>query len=47
MNRFDNPQLDSYFQSLPKMIQESIKQTDVKFYTVEELKAFAQKLMQK
>ena len=36
---------DSYFRSLPKMVQESIKQTGIEFCCQEELRQYAEKLL--
>lgn len=36
---------DSYFAGLPKLIQETIKQTGIEFSSQEELRQYAEKLM--
>jgi hypothetical protein len=42
-----NQEVQQYFNSLPKMIQETIKQSGTKIQTLEELKQIEQQLTQK
>lgn len=38
---FENEELNAYFNSLPKTVQESIMQSGVKMYTVQDMETFA------
>lgn len=43
---FENPQMQQYFSSLPVYVQETIKQSAPKITNEDELRKFAENLMQ-
>lgn len=45
VNPFQDPQMSSYFSSLPPFVQESIMQCNPKIQSLEDLERFAQNLM--
>ena len=45
-SQFQDPQMQQYFSSLPLYIQETIQQSAIKLNTEDELRRFAQNLMQ-
>ncbi|WP_283607546.1 hypothetical protein [Faecalispora anaeroviscerum] len=47
MFQSENQEMNSYFASLPRFIQESINQSSLEIHTIEELKAIACNLQTK
>jgi hypothetical protein len=44
---FQDENLNAYFNTLPKTVQESIMQSGVKMYTVQDMQKFAEQYMGK
>ena len=44
-NKYNDPQMQQYFSSLPLFVQETIKQSAVEMNTEDELRKFAENFM--